>query len=266
MPPTHPLFHRYGPWALVTGASDGIGRATAVRLAAAGLHLVLTARRADRLEALAAELTAAHGIRTRVVAADLGDPAGVAAVLAATADVDLGLAVLAAGFGSGGPFLATDPAAEASMVEVNCRAVVGLTHALGRRLAARGRGGLVLLSSLVAFQGVPHAATYAATKAFVQSFAEGLAPELGRHGVTVLAVAPGPVASGFADRAGMRLGATDTPDTVAAGIIGALARRRRFLRPGPVGTLLGWSLATAPRALRVRIMGMIMGGMTAGRT
>lgn len=98
---------------------------------------------------------------------------------------------------------------ELDMIDVNCRAVAALTHAFGQRFAARGKGGIVLMSSLVAFQGVAHAANYAATKAYVQSLAEGLRTELAPLGVAVVACAPGPIASGFAARASMVMSMSD---------------------------------------------------------
>ncbi|MFO0005036.1 MAG: SDR family NAD(P)-dependent oxidoreductase, partial [bacterium] len=129
-------------------------------------------------------------------------PAGAGQRLAAAvADLDVGLVVLAAGFGTSGPFVDAPLGPELEMIDLNCRSVAELCHALGPRLLARGRGGLVLLSSLVAFQGVPRAANYAATKAWVQAFAEGLRGEGGPRGVDVLAVAPGRVRGGFAARA-----------------------------------------------------------------
>lgn len=252
---------RYGPVALVTGASDGIGRAFAGALAARGLDLILVARREEVLAAVAADLRTRHGVRAATVPADLARPEGVERVLAATAGEAVGLMVAAAGFGTSGPVLEADPAAELAMIDVNCRAVVALTHGIGRRMAGRATGGIVLLGSIVAFQGVARAATYAATKAFVQSFAEGLGRELAPSGVDVLAVAPGPVASGFAARAGMRMGRAQDPASVAAGALDALGRRRT-VRPGALSRLLGWSLATLPRPARVGVMSAIMAGMT----
>ncbi|MFO1070604.1 MAG: SDR family oxidoreductase [Geminicoccaceae bacterium] len=253
---------RFGPWALVTGASDGIGRAIARDLARRGLSLVLVARRRERLEALADELRREFRVAVRVHPADLGERAAVAGLLDAVGDLEIGLLASCAGFGSSGPFLATDPAAELAMVEVNCTASLHLARVLGTTMAGRGRGGILLMSSIVAFQGVPHAATYAATKAFVQSLAEGIAPELEGRGVAVLASAPGPVASGFGARAGMRLERGARPETVARATLDALGRRR-LVRPGGLARLLGWSVLTLPRPLRTRIMGRIMQRMTA---
>ncbi|MEU8260309.1 SDR family NAD(P)-dependent oxidoreductase [Micromonospora sp. NPDC048999] len=251
---------RYGPWALVTGASSGIGREIAGLLAGAGLHLVLVARRRDLLCALADELTARYGVQVRVVDADLATPAGVDAVVAGSTDLDVGLLVAAAGFGTSGAFLDADPAVEADMLDVNCRAVLALTQRFGRRLAARGRGGVVLLASLMGFQGTPHAASYAATKAYVQALAEALHVEWKRLGVDVLAAAPGPVHTGFAARAGMRMALAARPADVAAPVLNALGRRSTVL-PGGLAKLLTWSLRPLSRPLRVRMMSVVMRGM-----
>jgi short-subunit dehydrogenase len=199
-----------------------------------------------------------------VIAADLATPAGVEMVLADTAGLDIGLLVAAAGFGTSGEVLEVDSGDELTMIDVNCRAVVEMTLAMGRRFKERGAGGIVLLSSVLAFQGVARASTYAATKAFIQSFAEGIASELAPFGIDVIAAAPGPVRSGFAARARMTLGAADTPDAIAVGTLEALGRRRS-VRPGRVSKLLGYALSGLPRWARVRVMSAIMGGMTSPR-
>jgi len=252
---------RYGPWAVVTGASDGIGREIAVCLAEAGLNVVLVARREGLLEALAAELTRAHSVRTVVVAADLGTPGGIEAVLANTGTLEVGLLALAAGFGTSGPFIDATLEDELSMIDVNCRAVAALSHAFGRRFAQHKRGGIVLMSSLVAFQGVPRAANYAATKAFVQTFAEGLRAELQPLGVDVIASAPGPVHSGFAARASMTMSMALSPRTVALLTLKGLGGTGT-VRPGWLSKALEFSLMFLPRWGRVRMMGVVMAGMT----
>lgn len=254
---TNPDPKQYGPFALVTGASNGIGRACAVALAAAGFNLVLVARRADPLNELSAQLAAEHGITARVYSGDLSQPEAITALCDQTDDLDIGLVVAAAGFGSAGPFLEQDRETELAMIDLNCRAVADLVHRFGERMAGRGRGGIILFGSLVGWQGVPNSATYAATKAFVQSFAEGLHHELSPLGIHVLSAAPGPVASGFASRARMQLGATDTPEVVARSALAALGRRQTVV-PGLLGWLLTWSLSLLPRRVRTAIMGQIM--------
>lgn len=253
---------RYGPWAVVTGASDGIGRAFAQQLAAKGLNLVLVARGAERLAALAQQLQAQHGIECRVLPADLSDLKATTRMVESTQDLDVGLLIAAAGFGSGGAFLSARVDVETEMVELNCTSVLLQCWHYGQRFSRRGRGGVVLLSSLLAFHGAPWAANYAATKAYVQSLAEGLRSEWAAHGVDVIACAPGPIATGFQARANMRMAHALAPDIVARQTLIALGRRGT-IRPGWLSKLLGWSLATAPRALRVGIMSRIMGGMTA---
>ncbi|CAN5280714.1 SDR family oxidoreductase [soil metagenome] len=252
---------RYGPWAVVTGASDGIGEAIARDLAARGLHLVLVARRANRLQHVADACRQQFGVDVRVLPVDLAARPAVRSLLDATADIDVGLLVAAAGFGTSGRFLDLDEVDELGMVEVNCHAVLAMTKAFAARLAARGHGGIVLFSSLLAFQGVPKSANYAATKAYIQTLAEGLHAELKTVGVDVLSCAPGPVKTGFATRSNMQMGMATTPEIVARDTLAALGTAST-VRPGLLSKVLIWSLATLPRKARTAIMGAIMAGMT----
>jgi short-subunit dehydrogenase len=252
---------RYGPWAVVTGASDGIGRAFAQHLARDGIHLVLVARREPVLHALADELRRAHGIQCRVLVADLTHAADVRSVVERTLDLDVGLLIAAAGFGTSGPLIRSQPDREREMLDVNCAAVLTLAMHFGARLAARGRGGIVFLSSLLAFHGVPGAAHYAATKAYIQTLAEGLRVELAPSGVDVIASAPGPIRTGFADRADLRMAVALSPDVVARVTLAALGRRTT-VRPGWLSKLLGWSLAMLPRWGQVMVITQVMKGMT----
>lgn len=254
---------RYGPWALVTGASDGIGCAIARQLAEAGLHLVLVARRGAVLERLAVELQSYFPIEVTVIALDLARPGSDAELAERTRALDIGLVVAAAGFGTSGRLLDASLDDELAMIDVNARSVVSLVHTFGARLARRRRGGIVLMSSLLAFQGVARAATYAATKAFVQTLAEGVRHELSADGVDVIAVAPGPVRSGFATRARMTMSFAQTPDSVATAVLRALRRRKGgTIRPGFLSKFLEASLAILPRFGRVRMMKRIMASMT----
>ncbi|MBK1646168.1 short-chain dehydrogenase [Thiocapsa imhoffii] len=259
---THPSFlNRYGPWALVTGASDGIGQSFAVALARRGMDVVLVARRREKLESLAQKMRQEHSVQCRVVAADLTTAEGLAAVLEATSELEVGLAVCAAGFGTAGPFLDGDLDNELNLLQLNCGATTALSWHFGKRLATRGQGGLILLSSIVAFQGVPRSAHYAASKAYVQTLAEGLQLEWRGRGIDVLAVAPGPVNTGFASRSQLNMGKAESPDVVAEQSLKGLGRGGT-VRPGMLSKLLGYSLAMTPRWGRTRIMGLVMRGMT----
>lgn len=251
---------RYGPWALITGASVGIGKALATQIAAKGINVVLAARSEDKLQALAAELNAAHGIETMVLPADLADPGAANTIEEATSRLDVGLVVLAAGFGTTGTFLETPLAAELALIAVNITAVTRLSHVFANRLAARGQGGIVLFGSIVGWQGVPGQANYAASKAYAQSLAEGLHDELAPHGVDVLAVAPGPVNSGFGTTAGLTMTSATSTEVVAAATLGALGRRRTVI-PGARGKFLTAALTPLPRRTRSLILGKVIAGM-----
>ncbi len=181
---------RYGPWAVVTGASSGIGAEFARQLAARGINLVITARRTALLEQLAAELRGT-GVQTEVVATDLAQPDFLGPLLAACADKDIGLVVSNAGFGLKGLHHELDGERLTAMLNVNCHAPMRLAQALAPRLIARGRGGMIFTGSIEGFIAFPWSTAYAATKAFVQSLGEGLWAELRPYGVDVLVLAPG---------------------------------------------------------------------------
>jgi short-subunit dehydrogenase len=182
---------RFGPWALVTGASSGIGEAFARRLAGIGMNLVLVARREDRLRKLADDLQRQHAVSARVVPADLSREDFLPAIQQATADLQIGLLVNNAGIATTGKFLDNDFASELAMLHLNNRAPLILAHHFGRPMRKQGRGGIIFLSSSVAFAGVPLWSNYAATKAHDLVFAEGLAKELRPDGISVLALCPG---------------------------------------------------------------------------
>jgi len=252
---------KYGPWAVVTGASEGIGRAFAEQLAAIGLNVVLIARRGDRLQQLADAIQKEHGVEAVIIAADLSTAEGRSAVEQRVSAMDVGLLVAAAGFGTSGPLLSADLDAERNMLEVNCLAVLEQSVVFGRRFAKRGRGGIILMASLLGWQGVSGAAHYAATKAYVQSLAEGLHRELAPANVDVLASAPGPVNSGFAGRADMRMGQADSPATVAKASLQALGKKTTVI-PGALGKFLSYSILVLPRDIRSSILTGVMASMT----
>lgn len=183
---------RYGPWALVTGAAQGMGEAFARELARQGLGVVLVDRQAEPLHAVAASLAAGGGAdRVRVLVEDLSDRDAIDRIAAAVADLELGLVAHVAAMSRLGDVLDEDPAALQATIDVNCGAPLLLTRALGPALRRRGRGGVVLLSSLAAWQGAPGLAAYAASRAYTLSLAQSLWSELRPHGVDVLGVCPG---------------------------------------------------------------------------
>ncbi len=183
---------RYGPWAVITGASSGLGTEFARQLAQARLNLVITARRKPILEKLERELADQYGVQIRCVAADLMRPEGREELMRATQDIDVGLLVSNAGHVVPGSFLGNDPNDYDAVIRLNIVTPMHLAHHFGRKMAIRGAGGIILTSSITAFGSVPFMANYAGTKAYLASFGAALRFELGRHGVHVSVLAPGP--------------------------------------------------------------------------
>ena len=185
------FLEQYGDWALVTGASSGIGEQFARLLAERGFKLIITARREDRLLKLAAELTEQHGATIETLALDLSSPDFVAGVTHAIGDKDIGLLISNAGFGLKGEHYTTSPEQMDRMLQVNCRAPMLLARALSPALIKRAKGGIIFTGSIEGFLAFPWSASYAATKAFVLSLGKSLWYELKPYGVDVLVLAPG---------------------------------------------------------------------------
>lgn len=225
-----------GKWALITGASAGIGVALAEELAAGGTNLVLTARRKDRLEALAQRLACSHKIETQVVPADLTDPAAPEKIFSFTRDkeIEIDLLINNAGFGKYGEFHSVAKERLVEMVQVNCSAVVHLTHLFVQGMVARRRGDILILASTASFQAVPYISTYAATKAFDLLFAEGLAEELKPYGIRVCALCPGSTESEFHVVAGQDkfIHRAETAQKVARTGLRALAAGKSYVISG----------------------------------
>ena len=236
-------------WALVTGASAGIGVALARELASAGAKLILTARRNDRLEALAAELRA-KGSEVRTVVADLNDPSAPEAIFKATADLEVAILINNAGLGQYGPAIEARIEQELSQVRVNCEAMVHLTRLFVPAMVARGQGWVMIVSSVASYQPLPYFATYAATKVFDRYYARALAEEVGRKGVKVTALCPGSTESEFFDisRAGEVSGKSrQSAEEVARRGVKALAKGKRIIIPnlsGKMIALMTWIVPT----------------------
>jgi uncharacterized protein len=232
-----------GRWALVTGASAGIGVALARELAAAGANLVLTARRRDRLEQLAQELQKANRIQTEVFAADLAQPDASDSIRAFTDQKKLAIEILInnAGFGQYGELTKVDVHRLLDMVQVNCSAVVHLTHLFLPDMIQRKRGDVLIVSSRAAFQAVPYISTYAATKAFDLLLAEGLAEEMKPHGIRVCGLCPGSTESEFhvvAKQERFSSKNQETAEKVARTGLEALAAGKSYVISG-LGNYLG---------------------------
>jgi short-subunit dehydrogenase len=233
-----------GKWALVTGASAGIGVALARELAKHGAKLILTARRRDRLESLAAELTS-NGTEVRIVVADLNDPTAPQQIYDATegAGITVDILINNAGLGQFGAFCESPVEQELSQVRVNCEAVVRLSRVFVPRMVERRRGWVLVLASTASFQPVPYLTTYAATKVFDRYFALGLAAEVARFGVKVTALCPGATDSEFFEVArseAFKRGVQSAPEVARQAIL-ALARGKRTILPsfsGRVSALL----------------------------
>ena len=243
-----------GKWALITGASAGIGQALARDLASHGAKLVLTARRADRLEAFAAELRG-KGTEVRIVPADLNDPAAPQQLYDATVGAGLTVDILInnAGLGLYGAHTESDPNQEMSQIRVNCEAVVHLSRLFVPPMVERRRGWVLVLASTASFQPVPYLSTYAATKAFDRFFALGLAAEVARFGVKVTALCPGPTESEFFDVAKatiFKARGYQSAEIVAQRGIAALARGERTIIP----YFAGWFTALLVRFLPVGLI------------
>lgn len=182
---------QYGRWALVCGASEGLGAEFGKQLAQRGLDVVLVARRPEALESVKQAIVAETKREVRYITADLSSASAIDEVVKAVGDLEIGLVIYNAALSPVGPFLNQTVTENLKAIDVNVRGPIAFSHHFGAKMAARGRGGLVLLSSLTAFQGSPFVTTYGATKAFNLAFAEGLWFELRSRGVDVLSVCAG---------------------------------------------------------------------------
>lgn len=251
------------PWtrALVTGASSGIGKALARRLATDGADLVLVARDKARLEELAAELSPAHRIEVEVLAADLADPSERKAVEdRLTADPAIDLLVNNAGFGTHGRFVDSDADREEQQIVVNAVAPLRLCRAALPGMAQRGRGWVLNVSSMASLQPSPGNATYAATKAFLTSFSESIHEELRSSGVRVTAVLPGfthtefQARAGLDDTGGMPAFVWQSAEQCADEAVDAAAAGRAVVVPGRLNKVAAGATALLPRGVKRRMV------------
>jgi uncharacterized protein len=261
-----PFTQRYGPWAVVAGASVGLGAEYAAQLARRGLNLLLIARRADLLQALAERLHHEFGVEVRALVQDLADPQAAARIEAAADGLEVGLLVYNAAFSAVGPFLERPVSDHLRELETNQRTPLLLLYAFGERLRVQGHGGVILMSSLSALQGAPYIANYAATKSYLLLLAEGLAEEWRPQGVEVLVClasaiqTPGYLASLDGKLGGFSAPASE-PQAVVTAALGALGRQSVVV-PGLGNRLSSFFLRhILPRQAAVRMMGSVLKGM-----
>jgi hypothetical protein len=250
----------YGSWAVVTGASSGIGRAFAEQLAAEGLNLVLAARSTERLGSLGKSLRDAHGVGYRVVTADLSSPEGASTIVEATEGVDVGLLVSNAGAGRPGPYLDQDLDELHRRLVLNATTHLGLVHAFGRRFTARGRGGIVIVSALGAHHGIPNMAHDAAAKGYALNLGVALHYELAPAGIDVTVMLPGNVDTPIIDALGIDRASLpirpQSPERAVRQTLAALVKHQPVLVPGRMMRLMTQLL---PRTVSIRMNGRMLG-------
>src|SRR6266545_742260 len=254
---------RYGSWAIVAGASEGLGAEYATELAARGLNLILIARRLELLQALATQLSEKYKIRAKPLVLDLSLPNAAEQIVQHTMDLDIGLLVYNAAFSAVGPFLERSMDEHLQEIHTNIHAPFKLIYLLGQHLLARGHGGIVLMSSLSAFQGSAYISTYAATKAFNIVLAESLWEEWRAHGVDVLVCVSGAVrtpnyvASEPEQRGGLG-DMTMNPDQVVCEALNALGKGP-YVIPGRMNRISSFVMRhLLPRKATVKFMGRIL--------
>lgn len=250
-------------WAVVTGASRGLGEAFARELAARGTDVALVGLEGDRLEQLAARLAHEHGVACRAVEQDLSADGAVEQVCTALADLDIQLLVNNAGIGCGGPFATRDAARLEALVQLNCRTPVLLTRALIPAMLSRGRGGVILVSSLMGLVSAPEEAAYCGSKAFLLHFGEALWGELRGTGVDVLVACPAGMRTEFyatdglsADSVARLYRVSDPPERVARWALDALGRKPTTA--AFPAWLAGFLSRLAPRRLCIIVTGWFM--------
>jgi uncharacterized protein len=268
---TAPFVQRYGPWAVVAGASEGLGAEYARQLAQRGLNLILVARHIERLQALAADVSREFGVEVRVLVVDLARADAADLILTGTSRLDIGLLVYNAAFSAVGPFLERSIEDHLKEVDTNIRAPLVLAHAFGKRLVERKRGGMILMSSLSAMQGTAYVANYAATKAYNALLGEGLWDEWKAAGVDVLVCVPSAVRTPnyLASRptpGKMFSPAAAEPRRVVEAALKALGRQPSVI-PGAGNRLASFVMRfLMPRTAAIRMMGSVMRSMYGHKT
>jgi uncharacterized protein len=257
------LKKKYGNWALVTGASSGIGKECARLLAQTGFNLVLVARRELLLQLLAEELTAQFQIETRVVAIDLIEEGAVQKLYNLVEDTDIGLVIPSAGIDEMGRFLEKQYSALQRMLMLNINVPTEIAHVFGKKLATRKRSGIILVSSLFGYQGIPNFAAYAATKSYILTLGEALYSELSKQGIDVLVLSPGLTDTPFSQNMKINFSRlpmfAQNPTTVAKVGLRSIGRKPTVV-PGFINKFYAWENRLIPRSWPVGLFGFLING------
>lgn len=253
---------RYGPWALVAGASEGLGAEYARQLAAKGLNLVLIARRQELLETLSTQLIGEYGIQVRNLPLDLARDDLDAVVTEATGDIEIGLLVYNAAVSMIGPYFEIALDDHLREIAVNCRAPLTLAYRFGQLMIKRKRGGIILMSSLGASQGSALISNYAATKAYNKILAEGLWEELRMQGIAVLTCCPSAVSTpGYLASTDRGSVTPSTPRAVVSETLAALGKQPVVI-PGWTNRLANvLMMRVMPHTTAIKLMGRVLRSM-----
>ena len=257
---------KFGPWAIVTGASSGIGKEFAKQIASSGINVVLVARRLELLETFGQELVQAFNVQYRAIGLDLMDENFIETLEDATHDLDLGLVVSCFGVPLMGEFLTHTRHDLIQSVQLKVIAHLSLAHHFGSRLAQHGHGGLLLVSSIGGLQGIPHVASTAAAEAYVLSLGEALHIEFKKHGVNVTVLLPGPTDTPAIIKQGisaddMPMKPMSTQQCVSEGLTALNANRATHV----AGRMNRMMARLMPRAVATRIMGNMMNQLIIGK-
>ncbi|ABF42577.1 short-chain dehydrogenase/reductase SDR [Candidatus Koribacter versatilis Ellin345] len=263
---------RFGPWALITGASSGIGREFARQVAASGINVVLVARREPLLQEAGAEFSKTYGVEHRIVLADLSEEGFMDRLIPATDDLDIGLVISNAGTASPGEFLKRDRVSMLEIIRLNALSHLEIAHHFGERLARRGRGGLLMSGAMGAMVGLPFMAAESPSKAFIQTLGQALHVEFAPLGVNVTVLVIAPTETAVIAKIGfdhhnmpteqMRMKRMPVEQCVREGLL-ALQRNRATHLPGRTNRIAN---ALMPPSIARRIMGKMLGRAVAARS
>lgn len=252
---------KYGPWAIVTGATSGIGRAISLQLAQQGMSIVAVARNESNLSGLKAMLETTYAISVETIAEDLSKPGSIQTINQQTHHLDIGLLVANAGIENNGLFIENDINIEDRLLALNVTSVMKLSHLFGNRFSQRGKGGILLTSSLFGYQGVPYLSSYAASKAYVLSLGEALNVELKPFGVDVTVLSPGLTKTAMVENMAVDFNkmpiTSHAPEYVAKIGLSALGSKATVV-PGLINKIYAWENRLIPRSWPVKLFGFLL--------